>query len=165
MYCLPVATQGYPSQVSTSPLPSPLPSRDSNDESSGMPPQHKKTKRPATFNAIHESMYGLRVTERDLNTRAVLTVSCRFCVAFGRPRVASTSSARKPLVRIKAFRAPFRVDHFRQHLLSQHSDKWGSTANWNMPTKRPNYFNLINRSPKHCLHTLKKQTTQVFVRL
>lgn len=127
-----------------------------------MPPQRKKAKRPATFNAIHESMYGLRVTERALNTSAVLTVSCRFCVAFGRCPVSGTSSARKPLVGIKAFRAPFRVDHFRQHLLSQHFDKWGEYSKLEHANEKAEFFQLdlpfIETLPAHFEQTNKQLT-------
>lgn len=31
---------------------------------------------------------------------------------------------RRPLIGVKTFRYPFRADHFRQHLVSQHHDKW-----------------------------------------
>ena len=48
-----------------------------------MPPQNKSKKAPS-FNPTYAHMYGLRILSQNPSTKKVVSVECRFCVAFGR---------------------------------------------------------------------------------
>ena len=83
-----------------------------------MPPK----KRITPFNQEHVIAYGLKVCERDPTTKQIVSVSCRFCVHFGREE--KVGAKRKATTNIQYFRCPFRADVYTKHLVSQHSSNW-----------------------------------------
>ena len=82
-----------------------------------MPP-----KRKTPFKNAHLSAYGLKICERDPSTKAVVSVSCRFCVHFGREE--KVGAKRKPTSNVQYFRQPFRADVYQRHMKAQHSQRW-----------------------------------------
>ena len=60
--------------------------------------------------------------ERDASTMTVVSVSCQFCLHFGREE--KIGAKRKVTANITYFRRPFRADTYSRHLLSQHSTHW-----------------------------------------
>jgi hypothetical protein len=81
----------------------------------------KGNKSPA-FNPAYEEQYGLRVSARDPSTKMVVSVECRFCVAFGREH--KVGAKRKVTNNIHFFTS-FRADQIKSHLKDQHPDRWG----------------------------------------
>ena len=66
---------------------------------------------------------GLRVTARDAATGSICSVECRFCRAFGKEM--NAERARKaPVAKIKFFTKPWRQDHMKRHMLTQHAERF-----------------------------------------
>ena len=82
-----------------------------------MPP-----KRTTPFKESHAIEYGLKVCERDASTSVVVSVSCQFCVHFGRE--AKIGAKRKATTNVQYFRSPFRADMYSRHMAAQHSVHW-----------------------------------------
>jgi hypothetical protein len=83
-----------------------------------MPP----TKRSTPFQEKHALQYGLEISTRDPETKAVTSVMCQFCRFFGREE--KEGQKRKPTSVTKSFKVPFRPALYIQHLEGQHSSKW-----------------------------------------
>ena len=79
-------------------------------------------KRTTLFNESRVIAFGLTVCERDASTKAVVSVSCRFCLHFGRD--VKIGAKRKATANIQYFRRPFRADTYSRHMDSQHSVHW-----------------------------------------
>ena len=79
-------------------------------------------KRTTLFNESHVIAFGLTVYERDASTKAVVSVSCRFCLYFGRD--VKIGAKHKATANIQYFRRPFRADTNSRHMDSQHSVHW-----------------------------------------
>ena len=78
--------------------------------------------RSTPFNERHLLLYGLKICERDTATKAIVSVSCRFCVHFGREE--KIGAKRKATSNIQYFRRPFRADVYNRHMRQQHPVKW-----------------------------------------
>ena len=83
-----------------------------------MPPK----KRTMTFNEAHVITYGLQISERAPTTKEVISVSCQFCIFFGREE--KVGAKRKATSNIQYFRCPFCADVYTRHMLSQHHVVW-----------------------------------------
>jgi len=95
------------------------------------------------FQVKHQVEYGLEVTQRSTAQSAnVLSVRCRFCVAFGRED--RVGSKRQKTTNVKFFNHPFLPHHYRQHLSSQHSECW-ETYQTLTKAEKAEYFD--NRTP------------------
>lgn len=73
------------------------------------------------------SNYGLICTARDAQSSEVMTVSCRFCFAFGREAINTRKNCNKPIAVSKHWNkgaGGFRTYNFKVHFASQHSQKW-----------------------------------------
>lgn len=79
-------------------------------------------KRSTPFQPKHESEYGLKIMERHANSSKVVSVACQFCTTFGRE--AKIGSKRSRTANIKYFRAPFRPEHYRRHMETQHPERF-----------------------------------------
>ena len=84
-----------------------------------MPPRKKAKKAPA-FNPMYAQKYGLRISSRDPSTKKVVSVECRFCVAFGRE--CKVGAKRKVTNNIHIFTS-FRADQMKAHMEGQHAEK------------------------------------------
>lgn len=66
--------------------------------------------------------YGLEVTERDPRIRAVLAISCRFCLKFGRKP--QPDAKRMGTNNLQVFKAPFRTEVYKRHHATVHREQW-----------------------------------------
>ncbi|KAG7390997.1 hypothetical protein PHYPSEUDO_006132 [Phytophthora pseudosyringae] len=114
------------------------------------PPPRKRAKRVMRFLEAHEYMYGVRVVERDPNSRDVRSVLCMFCAAFGREEDARGRAARlrartqKP----KYWGGPtFRTDNYQSHLTMMHPARWKQYQEL-PPEQRQSYFDAVPALPK-----------------
>ncbi|KAF4042691.1 hypothetical protein GN244_ATG04997 [Phytophthora infestans] len=112
-------------------------------------PERKRVKRIVPFLEAHEYMYGVRVVERNPDTREVTSVLCMFCAAFGRedaPR--ETERKRAQTQRPKYWSGPtFRTDNYKSHLSKQHPNRWDQYQNL-PPEQKQRYFDSIPAIPK-----------------
>ena len=65
--------------------------------------------------------YGLAVCEGDASTKKVVSVSCKFCLYFGRDM---KIGAKRKTENIQYFKKLFRSDNYSRHMLAQHSSQW-----------------------------------------
>ncbi|RHY95345.1 hypothetical protein DYB37_004850 [Aphanomyces astaci] len=72
----------------------------------------------------HEIRYAVIITDRAPMTNEPEVVHCLFCMHFGREVLSSVVRTRKPMKKVKTFKAPFRVDHFTQHHKIHHLERW-----------------------------------------
>jgi len=84
----------------------------------------KETKRKGLFQDSYTFDYALKITERHIRTRQVLSARCLFCVYVGRERKPGETRIRQATSNSKDFRPPFRVELFRKHHEGQHSSIW-----------------------------------------
>jgi hypothetical protein len=124
------------------------------DTQEAMPPK----KRTTPFNEDHVVAYGLKICERAPTTKQVLSVSCQFCVHFGREE--KVGAKRKATTNVHYFRCPFRVDVFKSHMLSQHSVNWERYAS--LPKKEKARF-FEESSPVVHRNTLRSHFAEVQV--
>ncbi|RHY33436.1 hypothetical protein DYB32_002080, partial [Aphanomyces invadans] len=68
--------------------------------------------------------YAVIITDRAPITNEPEVVHCLFCMHFGREVLSTVVRARKPMKKVKTFKAPFRVDHFTQHHKIHHLERW-----------------------------------------
>ena len=66
--------------------------------------------------------FGLKIVERDPSTKVVVSVSCLFCVHFGREE--KVGAKRRKTTNVQYFKKPFRVDAYKQHMIHQHPERW-----------------------------------------
>ncbi|EGZ12347.1 hypothetical protein PHYSODRAFT_516823 [Phytophthora sojae] len=95
-------------------------------------------KRTAPFKARYAVELGLRVKERDPETKEVLTASCLFCELFGRETKAGAQ--RRPTDKVATFKPPFRKDSIQIHLVGQHPTHWGEYCALSSDDSKRAYF-------------------------
>lgn len=93
----------------------------------------KSKKRETPFNEAHEIPFGLKVCQRDVATKTVVSASCLFCVHFGREE--KVGAKRRPTKNVHYFRRPFRTDLYRKHLETQHPLRWRMYSALTTPEK------------------------------
>ncbi len=83
-------------------------------------PSKKKT---SPWQPAYKQKLGLRVTNRDVKTSAVIEAVCSFCKYFGR-QVDMANRKRAARVANQTYGPDFRVDVMTKHMESQHHEKW-----------------------------------------
>ncbi|CAK4706397.1 hypothetical protein LEN26_014334 [Aphanomyces euteiches] len=86
--------------------------------------QREAKRRACILSRHHEIRYAVIVTDRAPGTNEPEVVHCLFCVHFGREVLSTAVRVRKPMKKVKTFKAPFRVDHFTQHHKIHHIERW-----------------------------------------
>jgi hypothetical protein len=72
--------------------------------------------RATPFQKGHCDEFGLVVLSRDVTSKQINAVRCRFCISFGRENKTTT---------IKSFQGPpFRPSNFKNHLEREHPERW-----------------------------------------
>lgn len=87
----------------------------------------KVRRRSSNVNTAWLLSYGLQCTARDTESGEIVTVSCRFCYAFGREKQDSRNKRNAPISVAKHWtkgRGGFRTDNFTTHFKSQHAERW-----------------------------------------
>ena len=88
-----------------------------------MPP----AKHHMPFNKTHITEFGLKIMERDPNTKAVVSVRCQFCVFNGREELHPEKvRKRAKMDTIMSWQGTFRTDYYQKHLNSQHCTVWAT---------------------------------------
>ncbi|KAG6584645.1 uncharacterized protein IUM83_08033 [Phytophthora cinnamomi] len=95
-------------------------------------------KRTAPFKPRYAVELGLRVKERDPESKEVLTASCLFCELFGRET--KVGAQRRPTDKVATFKPPFRKDSIQIHLVGQHPTHWGEYCALSSDDSRRAYF-------------------------
>ena len=81
-----------------------------------------KMKRQIPFKSVHLKEYGLVIMECALQGAEVVSVSCSFCVNFGREEKPGAKC--KLTANVVYFKKPFRTDSYKCHLEDQHHEHW-----------------------------------------
>ena len=79
-------------------------------------------KRQTPFKSVYLKEYGLVIVECAPQSAEVVSVSCSFCVNFGREE--KPGAKRKATANVMYFKKPFRTDSYTQHLEAQHPEHW-----------------------------------------
>jgi hypothetical protein len=79
-----------------------------------MPPKSLQT----TFQLSHTFDVGLKIVERDPNTKKVVSCHCKFCVYYGREAKVGTKTRKTTI--LQYFKKPFQVDNYKSHMELQH---------------------------------------------
>ncbi len=83
-------------------------------------PQKKKS---SPWQPAYKQKLGLRVTNHDVKTSAVIEAVCSFCKCFGR-QVDMVNRKRTVRVANQTYGPDFRADVMTKHMESQHHEKW-----------------------------------------
>ena len=97
-------------------------------------------KRLAPFKNEHALKFCVKICERDAATKAVVSVSCLFCIHFGREE--KIGSKRNRTTNVKYFNRPFHIDMYRWHLVSQHPGCWEEYSELN-GSKKAGFFDKM----------------------
>ena len=87
-------------------------------------PIPKPVGRQTKFQVGHEIEFGVRVLHRESITEDISAVRCQFCEFHGRESIPGQKHQRQQTNRTKDWKAPFRVEYYRDHLQSQHPIRW-----------------------------------------
>lgn len=73
----------------------------------------------------NERRFGLKITERNASTTAVMTVSCLFCIAFGNEDHRDDQEQKKRKVTERPWHfSVFNTTNYKSHLRNKHPNKW-----------------------------------------
>ena len=81
-----------------------------------------KMKRQMPSKSVPLKEYGLVIVECAPQSAEVVSVSCSFCVSFGREE--KPGAKRKATANVMYFKKPFRTDSYTRHLEDQHPEHW-----------------------------------------
>lgn len=84
----------------------------------------------------------LKVTQRDLVNKKVVTICCRFCEVLAQEKVDAHAKDHKPITTVKSWNGPFRTDHMRHHMINQHFERWKNTKSL-MRRRTESILNLL----------------------
>eukprot|EP00171_Calliarthron_tuberculosum_P003508 IDg3508t1 len=87
-------------------------------------------KRGTKFQDSHTQKFGLVVSDCDPDTNQVVSVSCRFCIVFGKENKFGAKRSRG--ARMKLFKSPVRIENYLTHLKNVHTTTlhaYGSSRN------------------------------------
>src|SRR5208282_342383 len=77
------------------------------------------------FNTDHAIDFGLKIMQRNPDTKAVVSVCCQFCVFKGHEDSHPEKERKwKQMTTIMSWQGNFRTDHSRRHLTKQHCQAW-----------------------------------------
>ena len=99
---------------------------DAADAPAAAAAAQKATKfQEGTGDKNHQRRYGLKISERHVLTKAVVTVQCRFCIAFGNEdhRDEQDQKKRKVTERPWCF-TTFSTNCYKSHLTNKHPNRW-----------------------------------------
>jgi len=85
-------------------------------------------------------MFGMEPVERSVGGE-IQTVQCRFCVQFGRERREGPGVKRARTQNTQLFTYPFRMELFRRHLATQHTEDWSRFQSLS-EQERASFFNV-----------------------
>ena len=81
-----------------------------------------KTKRQTPFRRVHLKEYGLVIVECTPQSAELVSVSCSYCVNFGREE--KPGAKRKATANVMYFKKASRTDSYKRHLKDQHPEHW-----------------------------------------
>ena len=85
------------------------------------------TPRGTTFRSTHEITSALKVSGRDPQTKAIVSVFCLFCVHFGRKDVDDGDHKRKRTRCTKFWMTEaFKTENYTSHHSGQHDEQWSA---------------------------------------
>lgn len=99
-----------------------------------------KAKAKQQFKHDHAVQYGLKVTARHVGTGRVSSVTCRFCIVFGRED--NVGAKRKRTTNAKYF-TTFRADGYKRHLEGQHQEKWAQYQQLSTSEEKEAFFSDV----------------------
>ena len=102
-----------------------------------MPP--KSCQKP--FQPSHAFDFGLKVVERDPNTKEVVSCHCEFCVYYGRE--AKVGTKRRKTTNIQYFKKPFQVENYKSHMELQHPAWWTKYSKLSIDGKKSYFQNDV----------------------
>ncbi len=107
-----------------------------------MPP-----KRTTPFQSPHQLQYGLQIDGHDAH-KVVNSVSCKFCLFFGREVAVVVAAARKRKVtdNCKIFGPPFRPENYRHHHEAHHAVQWATYQQLDSEARKVFFDNRTNRN-------------------
>ncbi len=89
-------------------------------------------------NDVH---YGLKVVHCDPKSSKVISLQCRFCIAFGREE--KVGSKWKAATTVQGWSHPFRYDNIENHLHNQHSSQWALYQALESSSEHTSFFNDV----------------------
>jgi hypothetical protein len=107
----------------------------------------KEARRKGSFQDSYTLNYALRIIERHIHTRQVLSARCLFCIYIGRESKPGETRKRQPTDNSKDFKPPFRAELFRKHHERNHTSIWQqyqSTSNQDKSTFFDDYTSHAN---------------------
>ena len=131
------------------------------------------SKRQTPFQLSHQLEYGLKMVEKAPSSSEIVSVSCRFCISFGREE--KIGSKRKATTNVMYFKKPFRSDSYRRHMETQHPERWKQYTSCNNESKAKFFENhcpvpFKETIPSHfpgrqvpIVHTVGKDIVDVIV--
>lgn len=81
--------------------------------------------RKTLFQVKHGVEFGLQPVQRSVQG-TITTVQCLFCVHIGREKRDGADVKRQRTKNTQLFQFPFRLEAYKNHLESQHSEDWNS---------------------------------------
>ena len=115
------------------------------------------------FNFIrsHEVTFGLKISDKHLESNIVTSVVCRFCSHYGRDDV--VGAKRKKKGKVKLFEYPFKGSNFKSQLNGQHAEAWEDYQN-KSPALKATYFDDVTVGGTVLTHfDREKKLTRVLV--
>ncbi|KAH9560589.1 hypothetical protein CY35_06G113300 [Sphagnum magellanicum] len=98
-------------------------------------------KRSLGYVKENDVRYGLKVAHRDPKSSKVISLQCRFCIAFGREE--KVGSKCKAATTVQGWSHPFRYDNIENHLCNQHSGQWALYQALESSSERASFFNDV----------------------
>ena len=103
--------------------------------------------RGTPFQPAHTTQFGMEPCERSIGGD-ITTVRCRFCVHIGRERREGVGVKRSRTKNTQLFQFPFRLELFKKHLVSQHTEEWARFQTLSEQAKL-SFFNLTEVAGIH----------------
>ena len=133
-----------------------------------MPPQRK-----TPINYAHIIALGLKICEGDTCTKVVVSVTCLFCVHFGRED--KVGAKRKATSNIQSFKHLFRAYFYQKHMKTHHPQNWETYYALSNEQKatffdesapvvhRNTIWSHFDGAPAHMYHFVNKSIVDVIV--
>ena len=95
-----------------------------------------------------QEKFGVVPFARDPESGEVLSAICLFCKAFGREEATEEDRKRKRTKSVKYFSAPWRSDHLRKHIETQHTLKYEEFCKADHVTRVSFFKDLCEMDPR-----------------
>ena len=91
-----------------------------------MPPKKITKKNTCGYIPSHNDTFGAKVTARDLQTKAPISIVCRFCATFGREEADNVSDCKRARTNKTKYweGKSFRFNYFETHMKEQHKARF-----------------------------------------